>query len=380
MGYNRRVEKTSTFCLTRPGQNIREWDWLSPTIYLWSDRMNDIELIKKIVPEISEIFRERYRILKFIFFNEPIGRRIVSTKLSLKERKVREEIEILRSQDLLKVDNMGMNVTDEGKMLLRELDNMYIHLKDIPKLEDELKNILDIKKVIIIPGNYIEDDIISREMGNITFRVLKENLKDEDIIGITGGSTMAAVAEQGTFDNLKRNIVVIPARGGLGKDLNTQSNSIAAKLSETLGGTYRLLYIPDNLEEEALAYILKNKEVNESLNLIENMNTLLFGIGRADTMAERRNLQEEQIDFLLEKGSVAEAFGHFFNIDGEEIWEYKTIGLSLEKFKSLKNLIGVAGGEEKAEAIIAISSLNDNITLITDESAAKSIIKIRRNY
>ena len=137
--------------------------------------------------------------------------------------------------------------------------------------------------------------------------------------------------------------------------------------------------MPDNLEKEALEYILKNKEINESLNLIENMNKLVFGIGRADTMAKRRNLTKDQIEFLLNKGSVAEAFGHYFNINGKEIWEYKTIGLSLKKFKSLDNLIGVAGGEEKAEAILAISTLNENITLVTDESAAKKILKIGRN-
>ena len=82
---------------------------------------------------------------------------------------------------------------------------------------------------------------------------------------------------------------------------------------------------------------------------------------------------------MLDEGSVAEAFGHFFNIEGKEVWEYKTIGLSLKRFKSLEKLIGVAGGEEKAEAIMAISSLNANMTLVTDESCAKRILKIRGN-
>lgn len=341
--------------------------------------MKDIELIKRIVPEISEIIQKRHMILKFISYNQPVGRRTLATKLLLKERNVRDEVEVLRSQNLLKVDNMGMNVTDEGKKCLDELDEIYVYLKGIPKLEEELEKILNIKEVIIIPGNSIDTDIITKEMGNITFKKLKKNLKPKDVIGITGGSTMAKIAEEALWDSKQRDILVIPARGGLGKDLNTQSNSIAAKLSEGLGGNYRLLYIPDNLEKEALEYILRNEEVNESINLIENMDTLLFGIGRADTMAKRRNLKQEKIDSILDKGSVAEAFGHFFNIDGEEIWEYKTIGLSLEKFKALENLIGVAGGEEKAEAIIAISSLNANIILVTDESCAKRILNIRRN-
>lgn len=341
--------------------------------------MDNLELIRKIVPEIDSFLEKRYTILKFISYNQPVGRRTISNKLSLKERNVRDEVEILRNQNLLEISNMGMSITCEGKKILEELDSIYIHLKGIPELEEEIRQLLNIKKVIIVPGNSIDSDIVTKEMGTITFRSLKNTLRENDVIGITGGSTMAKVAEEARSDRIKRDITIIPARGGLGKDLNTQSNSIAAKLAEGLGGRYRLLYIPDNIEKEAFEYILKNEEIHESIRLIENMNTLMFGIGRADTMAKRRNLSQEQIDSLLNKGSVAEAFGHFFNIEGKEIWEYKTIGLSLERFKNLENLIGVAGGEEKAEAIIAISSLNANIILVTDESCAKRIKKIRRN-
>ena len=91
------------------------------------------------------------------------------------------------------------------------------------------------------------------------------------------------------------------------------------------------------------------------------MDTLVFGMGRADVMASRRNLSQEKIDDIINKGAVAEAFGHYFDINGEEIWEYKTIGLSLDKYKSLQNVIGVAGGEDKAEAIIAIATIRNDI-------------------
>src|SRR5699024_8641353 len=177
-------------------------------------------------------------------------------------------------------------------------------------------------------------------------------------------------------DEKHREVIIIPAKGGLRKDVNTQSNSIAAKIADKLGGRYRLLYIPDGLGEDALKLVLKNKEIKESIDLINDIDTLVFGLGRADTMAERRDLDKSHIKRLLDGGAVAEAFGHYFNIEGKEIWEYSTIGLTLDKFKTLKNLIGVAGGEEKAEAIISIATLNNNMTLITDESAAKNILNM----
>ena len=187
---------------------------------------------------------------------------------------------------------------------------------------------------------------------------------------------MAVVAEETTLEKNLKNITVIPVRGGLGPNVETQSNSIAATLGNKLGGKYRLLYVPDVLEEEALNIILKNKEIKEAIELIENMNILMFGIGRADTMAKRRNLSEDKIDELIKDGAVSEALGHYFDIDGNEIWEFKTIGLSLDRFKTLESVIGVAGGDDKAEAIISVAMLNKNMTLIIDEAAAKRIDEI----
>lgn len=147
---------------------------------------------------------------------------------------------------------------------------------------------------------------------------------------------MAYVAdEMPVGGKIANNIIVTPARGGLGKDVETQSNSIAAKLAKKLDGNYKLLHIPDNIDKVALDAVLSVADIRETLESIDNMDVLVFGMGRADIMAERRQLsQEGGIDQLIERGgAVAEAFGHYFNIDGKEIWESPTVGLSLEGFQ-----------------------------------------------
>lgn len=340
------------------------------------DSIEILELIKKIAPEITDTIEKRYLILGSISYNQPIGRRALSNELGIKERTIRDEVGILKSQGLLNIDLMGMHITEEGIRVLDELHSIYSNLKGIPKLQEQLRNILGIKEIIIIPGNSTENRMILKEMGNVTSRRLKGLINHKDIIGITGGNTMASVANEIQPDNKSKDIIVIPARGGLGADVETQSNSIAAKLAQGLGGSYRLLYVPDGLEEETLELMLKNEEIKESIDMINNMNILVFGIGRGDVMAKRRKLSEEKIEELRSSGVVSEAFGHYFDIKGKEIWEYKTVGLSLEKFKALDNVIGVAGGEEKAQAIISISSLKKNMILVTDESAAKKILEI----
>lgn len=338
--------------------------------------MEALELIKKISPETTEIIERRYLILRTISYSEPIGRRSLAGQLNLKERTIRDEVSILKNQGLLNVDLMGMNITKDGKKILEDLHIIYSNLKGIPKLEEKLRELLGIKRVVIVPGNYSENPMVLKEMGKISSKLLKNLIQSKNIVGITGGNTMATVAEEAVPDNIARNMIVIPARGGLGPNVETQANSIAAKLAQKLNGSYKLLYVPDGLEEEALEAILKNEEIKESIEMINNMNILVFGIGRADTMAKRRNLSQEKIQELTINGAVAEAFGHYFDMRGREIWEYKTVGLSLDKFKELRNVIGVAGGEDKAQAIISIATLNKNMTLITDEYAAREILEI----
>ena len=338
--------------------------------------MDLIEIEKKIVPEILGLMEMRYNILRNIYYNQPIGRRGLAHELSTGERTIRTEVNILKEQGLLNIESMGMYITEDGKKVIDNLKDVIHRIKGISDLEKALRDILKVEKVIIVPGNSDENGLGLKDMGKASSIYLKKLIKKDSIIGVTGGTTMAQVAEEMPLGKVADNIIVTPARGGLGKDVETQSNSIAAKLAKKLEGSYRLLHVPDDIDRVTLEAVLKISDIKEVMDLIKNMDILIFGIGRADTMAKRRQLPEDKINKLIEKGAVAEAFGHYFDIEGNEVWESLTVGLSLEDFQNIEKLIGVAGGKDKAKAIISITSLRKNMTIITDEGAAKQIIKI----
>jgi central glycolytic genes regulator len=338
--------------------------------------MDLLKIQKKIVPEILDVLELRYDILKSIYHNQPIGRRSLAQNLNIKERTIRTQINILKELELLNIESMGMYITEEGKDTIGNLSGVIHELKGISELENDLKEVLGLKAVVIVPGNIVEKDMSLDDMGKVSSMYLKKLIKDDFIIGITGGSTMASLAENMIKGKVAKNLLVIPARGGLGKDVETQANNIAAKLAKKLYGSYKLLHIPDNMDKATLDAVLNLPNISEATSLIKKMDLLVFGIGRAETMAYRRNLSKDKVDELIKKGAVAEAFGHYFDINGNEVWEYKTVGLSLERFKSLDKVIAVAGEEEKAEAIMAIAKLKPEMTLITDELAARKILEI----
>lgn len=338
--------------------------------------MQDVlKLQQKIVPEMIELLQKRYNILRTIYYNQPVGRRMLASDMGVGERIVRTEVNFLKDQNLINVSTPGMYITAEGEELLEKLKDFIHELRGLSEIEFILEKRLGLKKVIIVPGDIEENKIISSELGRVASIYLKSILIEGSIIALTGGSTIKEVVDSFTKITTVQNVLIVPARGGMGRNVEVQANTLVANLANKIGANYKLLHVPDNLSNNALSTILNEKDIREVIDTIHSSDILIYGIGRAEEMGRRRGLTSEEIDNLIEQGAVGEAFGCYFNRKGEFLYSTPTIGVGREDIKKIKNLIAVAGGRNKAEAIIAIE-INSNGTLITDEGAAREILKI----
>ena len=339
--------------------------------------MNDlINIQKKLIPQVIELMERRYLILRQISLTEPIGRRTLSNMLEISERIIRSETEVLKEQNLINVAVSGMTVTQEGLELLDQLKDIMNEVMGLSKLQNRVKEKLGIKKVIIIPGNYEKNESLLKDVAKQGAEYFLSILKDTNIVSITGGSTMLEFANSLRGDKKYNQTTIVPARGGVGKDVETQANNIVAIVGKKLGAHYKLLHIPDELGVEAMKTLSLEPEIKKTLNYIVDTDILVFGIGRADEMATRRKLPKKQVEEILSKGAVGEAFGYYFNKDGEIVYELNTVGINLETFKSVKNNIAIFAGASKAEAVTAISKVNDNMVIVTDEESAYKILEI----
>lgn len=174
--------------------------------------------------------------------------------------------------------------------------------------------------------------------------------------------------------------IVVPARGGLGEEVEIQSNHVAAMLSKKIGASYKLLHMPDNVEKSIIDSMLTIPAVKETVDTIEHIDMLVFGIGNAMDMAIRRKNSREVCEQIQKSAAVSEAFGCYFNVQGEIVYETSTVGIDLDFYKKMNDIIGVAGGKKKAEAILSISKINKNLVLITDESAARDLMKLTGGF
>ncbi|HSQ88397.1 sugar-binding transcriptional regulator [Romboutsia sp.] len=337
---------------------------------------NLLKIQQRLIPQVIELMERRYSILRQISLSEPIGRRTLSNVLGISERIVRSETEFLKEQGLIDVAVSGMTMTQDGIEFLEELKDMMNDVMGLSTLQEKVREKLGIKKVLLVPGSYDNNPSLIKDVARCGAEYFLNILKDGDIVSITGGSTMLEFSNVMKTDKKYESVTVVPARGSMGKDVEIQSNNIVATTSKKLSSNYKLLHIPDELGEEAMKTLTQEPEIKNTLDIIEKTDVLVFGIGIADEMATRRKLPKEKVEEIVEKGAIGEAFGHYFNEKGEIVCKLNTVGIHLEIFKNIKENIAIFAGTRKTDALIAMTNINKNIVLITDEESAKRILEL----
>lgn len=337
----------------------------------------NLEFLMEFVPELQDLFIKRYEILKFIRGNERAGRRTIAQGMNISERVVRDEIEKLKNQNFISVSSSGIGIEEKGNKFLNELSSFYREINSRRSLGIEIEKLLGVKKVFVVEsGTHIET---VENLGAQAASIFETIISEGDLIGVTGGETIYCVSESISSKVDRLDVTVIPARGSVGNQARFQANTIASRIANKLNAKLQLLPIPETVSKQAMEIFLSDSEMREAYEMLKSLDVLLFGIGRADVMLARRGINEEKSSKVLNCGAVSEAFGNYFNLKGDRVYSQESVGISLDKFLSIPKIIGVAGGVEKAQAIISISTLRPDMVLVIDESVAHEIIK-EANY
>jgi central glycolytic genes regulator len=333
-----------------------------------------LSIQKKLLPDLLDMMKKRYEVLHHIRLMQPVGRRSLAAYLQTTERILRAEVDFLKSQELVKIDVIGMSLTQEGYQLMDEIEPFVKDLFGLTELEQELSQRLGIPKVVIVAGDCDLSPLAKKAIGQAGAKILRQYLDKEQTVAITGGSTIAEVVHMLVPTSTMKGSLFVPARGGLGEDVEYQANTLASKLAKKTGGQYRLLHVPDQMSEEVYQSLMQDANIQELLQEIRAAGIVIHGVGDAITMAERRRSDPALIDKLKQLGAVAEAFGYYFGKDRTIVHKMQSVGLRLEDIKQAEKVIAVAGGKSKADAILAVMAQGYNDVLITDEAAAREMM------
>lgn len=332
-------------------------------------------LMQKIAPDLAQQIERRALVLERIDALQPVGRRMLASRLNLPEREVRTVAALLKERGLVELDAAGMTLTPEAAEILPSARRFSRDLRGLTKLETALSKLLDVPKVYVTAGDSDQDPHVLQEVGRIAASRLRGFLQSGSTLAVTGGQTIHEVAQALTIGTAM-NVMVVPARGGIGRALETQANTIASEIAKRLGGHHRLMHLPDQLDERTLLELRKLSDVMETLELLQRADVVLYGIGRADDMARKRQLSADALAEVLRRGAVAEAYGCYFDAEGNVVFSASTVAHDLGKLKPNCAMLAVAAGARKAQAIRAVMRSRPQAMLVTDEGAARAILEL----
>ncbi|MBB3067830.1 central glycolytic genes regulator [Paenibacillus baekrokdamisoli] len=320
--------------------------------------------------------RKRYLILRQVMLSDMIGRRTLAASLDMTERVLRAETDFLKSQDLLLIDAAGMRISEAGKRLLEDMEPYYKVMFGLSELEERIRKHFGLKQVVVVAGDSENSLHSKRELGRAGCTALRKAMGKDDVVAVTGGSTIAQVASQLTSQTPLKGNWFVPARGGLGESLDYQANTIASTMAKRTGAQYRMLHVPDHLGEEAYTSLMQEPNVREIVEVIRKARIVIHGIGDAIVMARRRRVDATVIEAMKAEGALAESFGYYFDRKGAVVRKMLTAGLRLEDIMETEVVIAIAGGQHKAEAIAAVMRFGHDDVLVTDEAAAMELAAI----
>ena len=204
--------------------------------------------------------------------------------------------------------------------------------------------------------------------------------KSASMIGIGHGrSLMAAVDELPLVDTGDTQFMSL--LGGLTRRFTANPHDVIHRLAEQTGAEAYVLPVPflaNSVEDKAV--LLAQNGVAEVFELMSTMDVALVGIGSVDRevqLVRSRMLKDEELQGVRDAGASGELLGHFFDDQGKPVESPFTERIIAPSLQSLQqhNIVALAGGPEKVEAIRAVLNSGVLSGLITDEQTAAELIK-----
>lgn len=285
-------------------------------------------------------------------------------------------------------DNLRISKSAVSRLLKkgREKGIITFHIKEPgdrwSSLEEKLERAFKLKEAVVVSDEGIDSvEAIKKKVAKAAALLLQRRIREKDIVALSWGTTLAEVAKA-LNPSFRLNIEVVPLVGGIddkGRDIH--SNEIARRISEAFGGRYYVLNAPVIINDLAVKKALeKEKSIKAVIEKAKSADMAVVGIGIPkpnSTMVKRGYFTAREFAELTKKGATGDICTNFYDIQGnicEFSLDSKRIGLGLKELKPIPNVIGVASGEEKQEAILGALRGGYINMLVTNKRVAEHLI------
>jgi deoxyribonucleoside regulator len=258
--------------------------------------------------------------------------------------------------------------------------NILDPTEDVENLATQLEQKFNLKKVIVASIPQYEDHIIKNYLGEKAANFLYEIVKDDDIIGVTWGTTLYHIAVE-LKQKLVKGVKVVQLKGGVSHaETNTYASEILYLFGKAFHSTPHNLPLPAIVDHVVVKQAMEaDRHIRRILELGNQANIALFTIGPIKTdslLFQLGYFTESDLESLYGK-AVGDICSRFFDESGEvcnESLNERTLGVNLDRLKRKEHSILVAGGPNKIEGIYGALKGGYANVLVTDQYTAKFLL------
>jgi DNA-binding transcriptional regulator LsrR (DeoR family) len=249
-------------------------------------------------------------------------------------------------------------------------------------LEHAVETKFGIDEVITtLPSSYSRDGII-RALGPVAAEVLIRSIKGDEVIGLTWGSSLLSVVDSLPVEHWPA-IRIVQMLGGMSQpDAEINGVDLTRRMAQSFEAKPIILSAPGIVNSvEVRNALINDPAVSRTLAMAAAANVAVVGLGvfsQDSAVLQNEVFTQNEIDRLIAKGAVGDICLQFFNKHGDRIDDpinNRIIGLELQQIKRISRVIGVAGGEEKLEAIRAALIGKLINVLVTDDRTAENLLR-----
>lgn len=276
-----------------------------------------------------------------------------------------------------KVGRLLQRALDSGVLEIRLADDVSANIR----LSRQLEDTFGLHEVIII--NSTGDHATDRRMvGKATALYLQRVLHGNFLLGVGIGLTVNEI-----FPFIKPSPhlaegTIVGISGGFSYP-EISSIEISGRLAEKIGVRAETIFAPFILEDTSARDVLMvERNVKGQLEKAARSTMIVTGIGSYDDMNHFCRLgyiDSEMKKRLSSQHAVGEILGQFYDIDGHHIsniLDERMIGLSLDQLRNIPSVVGLATGEQKAQALIGGVRNGVIKVLVLDDKLANKMLSL----
>lgn len=253
------------------------------------------------------------------------------------------------------------------------------------ELEAELGREFGLDRVRIVDPADSQSTL--QQIARCAAELIMQTIRPDSVVAVSNGRTLAAVVDE-LPRRRYRDVYAVQMIGGLGKqNPMLDSPELCRKVAESMGGRYQGMPVPLIVETPELAAAMRREPaISTALALASHADVALVGIGSTDPQGSGQIFEgwmtPEISAELWRAGAVGHIAGHHFDVFGrhlESSWCQRLVSIRIDKLVGIKEVLAVAFGTAKVQAILGALRGGFLSSLVTDLSTARAVLAASDN-